>query len=276
MADVYKVSHAQIPNVGAIAKIEDSQNHNFLFQEYFVYSVLHARRRAPGFAWAQNLYEEGGFRALVLQRLGNNLMYHFNYFHRSFSLKTLCMIAIQCLYRLEYLHHCGFIHRDIKPTNFATGASAKGLKTVYLLDFGFATRYTNLGKHVEHEQLEDITGSSVYMSPNAHYGMQQSRRDDLISLGYMLVEFARGELPWSDLSDDMSDVDDRMAHSKVQWGVEELCKGLHPSLHWYMTHVTRLAFSETPNYAKLRSFFKVAMYSRGSRNNSKFDWYPKK
>ena len=113
-----------------------------------------------------------------------------------FSLKDICMIALQALDRLEFIHSKLVIHRDIKPFNFVIGKEHPEL--IYLIDFGLSHKYksSRTGKHILFKNLRLTYGSLRYLSINGNKGYEQSRRDDLESLGYMLIYLATGYLPW--------------------------------------------------------------------------------
>ena len=112
------------------------------------------------------------------------------------KLNDICLIALQCLDRLSYIHSKNIIHRDIKPFNFLFGK--KDPELIYLIDFGLARKYrsSRTGKHIKFKNLKVINGSFRYISLNAIRGYEQSRRDDLESLGYMLVFLINKTLPW--------------------------------------------------------------------------------
>ena len=113
-----------------------------------------------------------------------------------FPIKDICMIALQGLDRLEYIHSKNIIHRDIKPQNFLIGR--KDTKIIYLIDFGLAKKYksSRTGKFIKFTNLGRLIGSITYSSINANAGYEQSRRDDLESFGYMLINLAKKDLPW--------------------------------------------------------------------------------
>merc|ERR1712151_1277216 len=104
------------------------------------------------------------------------------------------------LRRIEFFHTRSYIHRDIKPDNFLIGRAQKS-NIVYIIDFGLAKKYRNPETHVHgpYRENKNLTGTARYASLNAHLGLEQSRRDDLEAIGYVLVYFLKGGLPWQGL-----------------------------------------------------------------------------
>jgi serine/threonine protein kinase len=127
------------------------------------------------------------------------------------------------------MHSKNFIHRDIKPDNFLIGTH-KNKSQVYIIDFGLAKRFRDAktGLHIPYIDGKSLTGTARYASINTHLGIEQSRRDDLESTGYILVYFLKGELPWQGLkAKTIKEKYQKIMEKKISTNVENLCKGFN-------------------------------------------------
>ena len=152
---------------------------------------------------------EGDYTVLIMAIMGPNLEQLFEFCEYQFSLKTVLLIAMQLVMRLEYLHAKNFVHRDMKPENILIGQGKKS-STFYLIDFGLTKRYLcpKTGNHIPFKEQKGIIGTTKYLSLSGHKGNEHSRRDDLESLGIILLYFMRrGHLPWDVKRPDAKNVD---------------------------------------------------------------------
>ena len=168
-----------------------------LLHEKELYNILQGGVGIPQIRWYG---QETGYNVLVMDLLGPSLEDLFNFCSRRFTMKTVLMLADQMISRIEYVHTQNLIHRDIKPENFLMGTGQQW-KELFLIDFGLAKKYRDnrTGEHITHRSGKSFIGTPFCASISAHLGMEQSRRDDMESLGYVLMYFNRTSLPWQGL-----------------------------------------------------------------------------
>lgn len=179
-------------------KLESSKaRHAQLQYEGKLYKLLQGGVGIPHIRW---FGQERDYNVLVMDLLGPSLEDLFNFCGRRFTMKTVLMLADQMIGRVEYIHTKTFIHRDIKPDNFLMGIG-RHCNKVYVIDFGLSKKYcdNHSRQHIPYRDDKNLTGTARYASINAHQGIEQSRRDDMESLGYVFMYFNRGSLPWQGL-----------------------------------------------------------------------------
>ena len=233
------------------------------------------------------VYEFGkvdGFNILVMEQLGKSLNQLFISQNRRFSLKTVCILGIDMLKIIQHVHSKKQIHRDIKPDNFMIGRD-NTRDTLYLIDFGLAKRYIlSNGQHIPYKTGKSMTGTARYCSIYTHQGIEQSRRDDLESIGYVLLFFLRGNLPWQGIKAKSNDKHyEKIGNVKQSTSIQELCNGFPNELCDYFNYVKQLEFIEDPDYNLLVQIFEHILkkycdckYVNNGVNNSArhnlFDW----
>lgn len=216
---------------------------------------------------------EGDFNVMVMDLLGSSLEEQFNRCGRKFSLKTVLMLADQMLKRVEFLHAKNFIHRDIKPDNFLMGPAKKS-EVVYLIDYGLAKKYRDSKHvHIPYRDNKHLTGTARYASINNHLGIEQSRRDDLESLGYVFMYFNRGSLPWQGLKARTKlEKYNRICEKKTSTGIKTLCEGYPPEFATYLNYARSLGFEDKPDYQYLRKLFRDLFVRQKFVMDYEYDW----
>ena len=210
---------------------------------------------------------------LIETLLGKSLASIFNEKNRKFCLKDICMIGIQMLDRLEFIHSKEFIHRDIKPSNFLVGDPDTSL--IYIIDFGTAKKYrsSRTGRHIKQLKINRLSGTISFLSLNSLKGFEQSRRDDLVSFGYMMIYFAKGGLPWSPLKKgNMRDILIEVKNMKEKLSNVDLCRNLPNQFLAIMDYVQNLKFEEKPDYKYLQNLLFNLLANINEEYDGVFSW----
>jgi len=269
--DIYVGTNIQTGEEVAI-KLESSKSkHPQLLYESKLYKILSG---APGIPIIHWYGTEGDYNVMVIELLGPSVEDVFALCDRKFSLKTVLMLADQMILRLEYMHAKSFIHRDIKPENFLTG-SDRNAHMVYIIDFGLSKKYRDptTQQHIPYRENKNLTGTARYTSVNTHLGIEQSRRDDLEAIGYVLIYLLRGSLPWQGLkAQGKREKYEKIMEKKVHTPIEILCKGAPHEFIVYMNYCRRLRFEERPDYVYLRQLFQDLFVRESFLHDNIFDW----
>lgn len=260
-------------------KIEDLENQtddlkkrNILMKEA---RFMHEIQGEKGFPKMIFFSKTETRRILIMSLLGENLENLLKSCRGNFSLASVLLLADQIITRLESIHENEIIHRDLKPENLLIGTESNS-RTIYLIDYGLAKKFMNKGMHVPFKENIGLVGTARYSSVNAHLGNEQSRRDDLESLGYILIYFLTGHLPWMNLiAKTKKEKHKVIIEKKIQTSVEELCDGLPKEFEIYMNYVKYgLKFDSEPNYDFMRKIFRNLLFQQHKEqmDDLLFDW----
>jgi len=252
-------------------KVEESSNRSHLHLEYEILKDIQGGVGIPRIF----KYRQGhNHNYLLMELLGKSLDKLFTENNKTFSYKTIFQIGYQMVDRIQYVHSKGYIHRDIKPGNFVIGRGDKS-KIIYLIDFGLSKRYIDpeTQKHIPYKIGKGLTGTARYVSLFTHYGIEQARRDDIESIAFNLIYFARGKLPWQGVkTKNKKEKHKKIMESKLVHTPEILCSNLPEEFIKLLKYPKKLEFEEEPDYQRIKLMFKNYITKNGGIMDMEFDW----
>ena len=213
------------------------------------------------------------YNILVEPLLGRSLFDIFAENHKRMSPEDACLIGKQIIDRIQWVHSKYIVHRDIKPDNFLIGR--KDPHVIYLIDFGLSKKYrsSTTNKHIRFGFTGKLTGTVRFASANALRGGEQSRRDDIESIGYMLIYFLKQRLPWQGITGNKKmERYLKIYKMKKNTTPEELCNGF-PEMIEYIKYAKKLEFEQEPDYNYLRKLFSTMLKRINNTNDQLvFSW----
>jgi serine/threonine protein kinase len=167
---------------------------------------------------------------------------------------------------LREFHSRGFVHRDVKPSNFLTRPNSP--TPLCLIDFGLSKRFINsvTGEYVE-AGSSCFVGTCRYASVNSHRRLELGPRDDMVSWLFSIVELIRGELPWHSIAER-----DSVLGVKQAMSAEELCRDVPHELVSIYESLLALQCRDMPDYDMILMQLTQALRSAGGAATEKYDW----
>ena len=230
-------------------KLITKENHQVLFE-----NEINIYERLKGSKYIPSLYasgSEGKYNYFVMPLLEQNLEQLRASYGAQMNMKAILHLGVEMLNALELIHDKGILHRDIKPANFLLKTNEQNISELYLIDFGLAGLYyyqdyqNQDHKHIPMKTGEKHMGTPRYMSVNVQQGFTASRRDDVESLGYILIFLQKGELPWQSAGEMSLPIKQTFG-----WAYASNIVGEFILFNQYCKN---LSFSAKPNYDYLRN-----------------------
>ena len=249
-ASVYKAQGGE--ELVAIKFENRSNEFEFLEEEAIMMRYL----KGPQIPVIKSFGKNMEYNIMAMELLGDSLEFNLN-IKKKFSVKTTAMIGYQILNVLEFIHDRHIIHRDIKPDNFLMGYKEKNA-VLYLLDFGLAKKFRSSKTLMQYPYVrkKKMTGTARYASIHALEEMEQSRRDDLESMAYVLLYFLRGSLPWQGIKVRAKEIRyKKILAKKKEITSDELCETFPEEFKYLVDYTRNLGYTENPDYDKLRNNF---------------------
>ena len=238
--------------------------------------ILYELNGERGFPRLIYYIKDKSYSTIVMSLLSDNLEKLFLKCNKKFSLNTVLLIADQMISRIEFLHSKCYVHRDIKPENFLIG-TGDNKNVIHLIDFGLSKKYIlDNGNHIPFKNNKGLVGTVRFSSVYSHLGIEQSRRDDLESLGYLFVYFLKGTLPWFNLpAKNKEEKYEKIKELKLRMEIEDIVKGLPQEFYLYLNYIRKIEFDVCPNYNYLKKIFRNLMAKSKYSFQSEFDWEEK-
>ena len=253
-------------------KLENkNRSQNLLESEAHIMSYL----TGPRIPMVKSFGYTADYNVLVMELMGKSLEDLFESMPiKKMSVRCVCNLGYQMVEIIEFIHNKHIVHRDIKPDNFVMGKGIKS-KNLYLLDFGLAKKYRSSStlKHYPLLKKKHLTGTARYASINALNGLTQSRRDDLEAIGYVLIYFLLGRLPWQGMLN--KNKDERylkIMEIKRDTAPNILCRGLPTEFERYVSYTRNLEYEQDPDYDMLKQLFLKVLTDEGYSFDHYYDW----
>ena len=252
-------------------KFEDKKSDNNLLQkEAYIMSYL----GGPGLPIVKSYGSNNSYNILVMELMGDSLEDIFSLYERKFYERCVCNVGYQMIEIIEYVHNRHIIHRDIKPDNFVVGLGDKK-KYIYLLDFGLARKYRSSKTlaHYKKEENKSLIGTARYASINALRGITQSRRDDLEAIGYVLMYFLRGRLPWQGIQAKTKEERyQKILKTKIATRADDLCHRFPDEFTKFINYTRNLEYEEEPDYNYLKDLLVSILRKQNYNIDCYYDW----
>ena len=264
-----------VNNKSIALKLEKNKDNQIMsvLREATLLKHLQNLKGIPKLYWSGSSSE---YDVIVLSLLGRDLSTYLKLF-KKFSLKSVVMIGSQLLNLIEKIHQKSIVHRDLKPENILVGYKDEDPEIIYIVDFGISKFFRDSkNRHIPYKENKSFMGTTRYASLNAHLGIELTRKDDLETIGYIMVYLFKGVLPWQNLNVSEKERTKLVGNMKEKIKIDELCKDMPEEFSLYFQYVKGLTFQANPEYSYLKNLMKRIADKYKIEIDNKFDWTSKK
>jgi len=284
--EIYLAAEGKLPDDNAkyVVKIEPSENGPLFVEMHFYMNVGRPEHVKEWSAKNKNLtvrmpllrgsgsylHKSDNYRFLVIDRYGQDLDKTFQNGKHTFSENTAYTLALQIIDTLQYIHSRNYTHNDVKAANMLLGLG-KDSTNVFLVDFGLCVKYfkeSNGHKEYKADPRKAHDGTIEYCSRDAHIGCT-ARRSDLEVLGFNLVHWVTGTLPWMNILASCDKV--HAAKQVFMEGLPGTVAGVPKPIQDFLKYVQGIEFTSEPDYDKCRNMFIAPLKKSGLGSSGKID-----
>lgn len=256
-SSVYKAIDHHGNKAPVALKVDQSAKHHLklplVAYEARVLKQLQSISGVPRFIWAGTVpSKQGPKHAMAIQLLGQDLNHALQ---KHLTVQDAALIGLEILAILREVHNRGFLHRDLKPANIMLRGDRNQSSRFFLSDFGLAKRYLDAdGNHIPDRKKSGVTGTLRFAATPTHFGSESSRRDDVESLLYVIINLTR-TLPWQGTKhgDDIGAMKRDIKLSHIIPGSAPLQKALKVA--------RRTDFAGEPEYDRIAAYLRQALES---------------
>ena len=211
----------------------------------------------------------------IQAKLGLPLSEIFDKFYRCFNIKDITMIAIQILERIKFIHSKNIIYCNINPDNLYINF-LRFQNIIYLTDFTHAIKCDNINKTKNSFNSNNLIFSSI----NSMKGIKIYKKDDLESLGYLLLFLLKGGLPWELLAFNLDITNEEKTREifqiKKYHPLDLLYEGIPEEFKLYINYIKNLPVNHEIDYNYCFNLFYSVFKKNNIINDGIFSWYQEK
>ena len=244
----------------AIKKEKISNKYSYLENEKKIYELLQGEGIPKMYGYASS----GDYNYLGRELLGESLYDYFKSCDKKFPLSKILRIGKQMISLIESIHKKGIIHGYLTPLHFLFGKDSKKSQ-IYSVSFGNSKYYED---PITKVHIKNVGGKNFKSQYSVNYGsinqlnkQANSRRDDIEAIGYILIYFLKGELPWHNVKGKSNDeIIEKKKEIKLNTSLDDLCRDCPEEFKSFIEYSRRLKFDDEPDYEALRFLLEKVEY----------------